>query len=433
VTAARIVAVLALFAGVSVAQTVQSPSSARVMRVFHRSLRNSTRDVDRVTRELAALGPDAIAPLFEIAAGETSELAGEQTLHPARLESASELARMALGRMRERDVLLFLDGLVDDDSSPEVRLAAVRVLGDRQSSQALERLLDLGREYDPRELSSHAVRRTFQASLTRILSGNGSAWDRLGDELKSVGRPMLDWVVNALVQSGNPRSFEALPMLLGRDPGLDPLILTALSDLAERRPWLVEDELASAVTPFLDDEDWRLRKFAVVALGRIHSVDDLDQIAFMLEDEHPAVQRAARWSLEEMAGDDHGSTRGEWLGWFDRELESWADDRAEFEHDTERSNPGVVIAAVRNLARHPLFRHEAAELIVALLFERPELSVALCQALLQLGSGRAVPGLVDALSAQDADLRTNAWAVLTRLTGEELPADSEHWVQLVLE
>ena len=57
----------------------------------------------------------------------------------------------------------------------------------------------------------------------------------------------------------------------------------------------------------------------------------------------------------------------------------------------------------------------------------------MCQTLIELDSRRAVPGLVDALSDNDEQLRLNAWDALKRLTGEDLPLEVDRWSELAFE
>jgi HEAT repeat protein len=90
--------------------------------------------------------------------------------------------------------------------------------------------------------------------------------------------------------------------------------------------------------------------------------------------------------------------------------------------------PAELVVALGELTRHPLYRHEVAVEVAALL-ERSESEVKnlVFSALWRLRSPRAVPLLLEQLHSEDEDLRSRVHELLGALTGLRLPAQASSW------
>ena len=67
----------------------------------------------------------------------------------------------------------------------------------------------------------------------------------------------------------------------------------------------------------------------------------------------------------------------------------------------QQGNPAQALTAARELASHPLYRHEMAPALVGLIAAQPRLSSQLFPMVERLAARESIPALVDLLFATD--------------------------------
>jgi len=142
------------------------------------------------------------------------------------------------------------------------------------------------------------------------------------------------------------------------------------------------------------------------------------------------MAQAASWSLKRVSHQQLPAERAAWESWHAAESRWSETERAGAIQALESQDAAEVVAALRQLSEHPLYRHENAAAIVRLLErEEPELVLAACAALSQLDSMLAADELVALLARPEEDVRAAAHAALLAISGRQLPAELRAWQQ----
>jgi HEAT repeat protein len=185
------------------------------------------------------------------------------------------------------------------------------------------------------------------------------------------------------------------------------------------RPWSLAGRSARYCATFLRSPEATERARAARLAGELHELELVPDVIALLEDGELAVRRSAEGALARMAGVPLGAEAAAWEAWHERELD-WRDTRwSELLATLVGARAGPANEALRELARHPLFRHEVARALAESLPEQPStVALASCVELENIGSRWAVPGLVSALERGPAQLKAAAWRTLRALSGE---------------
>lgn len=395
-----------------------------------------------VSAELAALGPDAIPTLFGILSGTL-----EGPLPSAREEGSSQrivevdalpafphqdgIVLYALSRLPSGRVIEDVTSAALARPSLDVRLVAMRVLAQSDDVTAAEAWLAITAEIEEIMLLRPYVQGPVEGALADILARNHSGFARLVPHMKQMPRKLAPLVARAVAVAGRAQGIDVLTSMLGRDRDLDLVLLPQIANLSESAIGGLSDDQFSWIRPFLGDEDWRVRREAVLGLGRMQDFRSYAEIIGRLSDEQRLVQQAALWSLRKMSGRNFEEDGERWRAWFSEESQ-WFETRGVVLIENLRdADPAVVVEAVRELVQRPLFKHEIAEaMAVTLHNSNPLVVIGAAAALAELGSVRAVRPLCEALSLSDAEARRAAHAALSRLTGQTWPLESEEWPRL---
>jgi HEAT repeat protein len=133
---------------------------------------------------------------------------------------------------------------------------------------------------------------------------------------------------------------------------------------------------------------------AAECLGRIEDFDSVSELTELLEHPHPDVGRAAHEALKTITGANLRPDAELWRSWLVAEAEWFAASEARIAADLDGSNPVKKMAAIAELAGHPLHRRETARLLARTLpHETDELVRVGCVALRQLRASTALPFL----------------------------------------
>jgi len=419
-----------------------APLEAEVWELFE-SLTSGAGDRALVHKRLLERGPKLVPILFGMLTGEVldhdreAETRGswsevEQQLGVSDRLRAEELVYETLAALPPRSVVDYLESVITTEAPTEYRVLAARVLALAGGPRALEVLIAIIADMDPLQLQRPYLRGPFVTSLETLMSRHPRVLGELPEELEDLDLAVVLLIAESLpttaVREGIPCALE----LFGRDGQLDLILMgliaeMASSPIADSDPWS-RLECQEAVRLQLRSEDWRMRRTAAVAAAKLHDLESLEQLAKMIDDEHRSVQRVAAWSLQEMTGQRIEADRERWLDWIEAERAWFAGPRQELEWSMLSGRDSEVIAGIRGLMRHPLYRDSAAELLGPLLQgASPGVFGAARAALIQLDSPRAVAFFVPCLESQEDLKRSGAWSALRSLTTLDLPAEREAW------
>jgi HEAT repeat protein len=396
---------------------------------------------EEATADLVALGADAVPTLFGFLAG---TLEGPRpALRDATPSQIAAIDPDAIALEQDAIVsaaLLHLPSarVVDDvtaaatgGASLQTRLVAMRVLGACDSPSAVDAWMEIASEIDEVELGRAFVRGPCESALGDVLARGPNAFAHLAPHVKALPRKLAPLVVRAVSGAGRAQGVDVLVSMLGRDRDLDLAILPEIASLAENALGGLTEQQLTWIRPFLGDEDWRIRREAAVALGRVHDARSYREIVGCLSDGHRLVQQAGLWSLRHMSGRDFDDDGERWRAWFEEETR-WYETRGVARIESLRDpDPAVVMEAARDLVQRPLYKHEIAESLSTVLHSSNALLVTgVAEALAELGSPRAVRPLCAALSHSDPAVRRAAHAALRKLTGHSWPMASAEWARL---
>jgi len=218
-----------------------------------------------------------------------------------------------------------------------------------------------------------------------------------------------------------------LAALLGRSPGLDPLILARLSQRTGGRG-AADDSVLESIRRYLGRPEPELVSAAATACGDLGDDLAVVQLIGLVDHEDARVRQSVFKALHEISGLALGSDAERWTSWYQSELRWWEDESEPLLVLVE-SGHGVEFArAARIVLEHHLFRDRIAESFAQVLRRHNPQEVHLsCRALEQLRSPVAVRALVECLDRDEPLVRESAWRALRAITGAELPPEADSW------
>ena len=381
---------------------------------------------------LAALQPAPVSELFlvlredAIPADWDPRGAPERQLAPP-LHDAVEQALAALPWASVRPMLA---SSVVTAAGEDVRAFALRLLERSGDAHDLRLFVRLAAPHDGGEPPGRELRRALERALTAVLARDPEAVrsiPTLFDVAAPVHRAAL---VRAVEVSRAPEALTTLMHLLGRMPALDPLVLIAITRLAEGQPLPGDPHVQSAVRAYLTRGDSTLVQQAALATGALEDQGAVATLCALLRSRNDGIVRAAHEALRRVSGKQLPPDPLLWESWLHEETVWWEERGPRLFGELSRGEPQVTAAAIVEIGRHRLYRHELAGALCVVLGRRePELARLACGALGQLGSWAAVAALADCLDRREARVVAAAREALVRITGLQAPTSRQAWLR----
>lgn len=213
-----------------------------------------------------------------------------------------------------------------------------------------------------------------------------------------------------------PEGLTAFASLLGLRPEADVLVLTAIERAAKRAPEAPDRRLTGEVLRLASTSDVAA---SVAAIGALEALDDAESVPLLvglLDHPNGGVRQRAERALVALTG-QHLASPEEWDAWCQGEEEWWCARGADCLTRLGIARDAEVVALLRELGRHRLYRHAIAPAIVGELEVRGADVAAYGAAVLgNLGSRTAVPALSRlALEQEDPTASRALSAALARL------------------
>lgn len=400
--------------------------------VLARRSPSDERSPAELAHALADLGSRAVPMLYELATGRGLEsLIGEEWLPAAwscEPERIPELCALALESAPRAAVLAHLADVLDGGPTYHERLVILRVLAGQGSGEGLELVLRSARELGDLELLRPRVRLALRAALSSILRGEPRSFERLLARLDTLESALCEVLVEAIGEAGRRQGMLVLTRLLESGQVTRGRVVEAMAELESMRPWDLGGQTLASCGPLFRSPDASERALVARLVGSLHSIESIPDLLLLASDSDALVRRCALGALADMANQPFDPEVEVWESWYLRE-QAWQEAHWSGLLETLVAlQPGPANEALRELTRHPLYRHEAARAIAESLREQPPMvALAACAELENLGSYLALPGLVAALEEGHAQLKAGAWRALRRLTGQERPLSMELW------
>ncbi|MBK7643858.1 MAG: HEAT repeat domain-containing protein [Planctomycetes bacterium] len=278
--------------------------------------------------------------------------------------------------------------------------------------------LELAGGIEELHLQRAYVRAQLEEALSCGLARSPESFEALAKSTRTLERRLLPAVVNACAQAAQRQGMDVLWNLRGRDRELDLALLERLPELGAASLGALDELQLAWLGSFLADEDPLVRSNALLAFGRVCDPTHAQALCDALADPDGRVVQAALWALKRVSGGQLFVERADWESWLRSEV-AWSDAERPLEMQAlESPDPARVVEALRELTRHPLYRHESAGAVSRLLVhEDPALLCAACAALEQLGSMAGTQGLDSLLNSADAQVIAAAQRAQRTLTG----------------
>lgn len=377
----------------------------------------SEESLDRRLQSVVGLGTDVVPHAVRLAAGRSSG--------PPLAPRERELLTLALERWPEEPCIQAALLLLGAEPTLEDATAVARLLGSFAGGRGVQPLCAIVRALDPSELRHPRVANDFEDALAAMLARDRLAHGFVREEIPRADARLLSIVVGALGKAPSDDSIALLERLLGRDAELDARILEAYGMQGALLPRCAEGACAEAVRRYLNDRDPKLRRHAVVALGRLGDTTVAGALVAGLDDRDRRVRGASLWALRRVTG----------LGW-SADAARWELHLESEERWLATTFPGLADAfldanasrareAVHEVAKHVWVRHATApRLALAFEHEAPAVAIAACEALGRLGGPEAARALEQARLGSRSEVREAAERALLALRAREAEGPS---------
>jgi HEAT repeat protein len=349
-------------------------------------------------------------------------------VHPLALEQRTPVLRETLACLPANAVLEHLSTRLESNPETQVRLLIAELLGGIEDPDACQLLISLIEGLEPLELRRRYVQETLEGALAAHLLRAPDAIDLVWQSGFDAPAERLGIFARAVGATRTAHGVDLLADWLDTHPDADAELLTQIGRALGAGGLAVPPSTLAAVRSKILAEEPDVRRSAIIAAGRLRDEAAFEDLVRMLTDQPQLVSASARWSLHAISGVDLGAEGQAWLDWRERELIWLSEQAPALLEDLQSQTPGVILAAVSEVLRHPLHRHVVADALGPLIAHAdPGVARSVCVAIARLDSSHSVPWLLAALQQSDPELQSHAAQALRRLTGLDLPPDHDAW------
>jgi HEAT repeat protein len=417
---------------------------AHVWSVLESAAERGSLEDAAVVDELTAAGPASIAVLYQAWNGRRPQPEGKSGARGRRSGSPSRFSarqRLAMERTLERALEAtgkygLREFLREEAHRGEDGAAALRVLVllQRVGPPAAAGLaLEVAAEIEAQGLDSATAWEAFEKTVRACLARDAGAFEEIAAGLADLGPTAFGHAVDALVDEGSPRAFRLLLDQVGTEERRDVVLLGRLvegvSPFDDRNRRAVLERAQAA----LEARSPALRRMAARCLGELQDEESCRALIGLLEDPDRGVRASAHQALQTLSGVTLAPQRDLWSAWWRGEQEWWDSRSFPALEALHKGSESRVLAAIRELAGHRLYRRRLTDELVAVLkYDQVALRSAACAALGQLECERALPHLRGALEDPDSRVRAVAWQGLRIITGMDLPPTPTAWDKVAM-
>lgn len=419
----------------SAAQAPATIEDARIVardaasRLLRGARQPQTFDAQAATRGIAVLGGPVVPALLAMLA--ERNVPAVEDLPEQGLSSLQEsVVLAAIARIGAAPVEAALDPWLATETSVRTRSAALLALGEVAPADGLTRMLAIALTAEEKALDPK-LEKALRRGVAGVLERSDRALTLLEHNWRT-GRPeLIPALALAVGDTRDPQGVALLADILEWHPEQSLLLMSQIQVIGPSPMQSVNLELGRMLAPLLRGDDARLASAALLTLAALRDEALVPRAIELLEGDSEALARDAHSALSRVTGVSFPPVRALWHNWHKGEVEWFSrDSRHAIDHLDSDKNEEIV-AAIRELSQHRLYRAELVEALgEALAHPSPTIRVHVCRGLQQLGSEAAVPALVLALDDEDEQVRKSAWQALVDLTGLNDPPDAPLWRSL---
>jgi HEAT repeat protein len=338
-----------------------------------------------------------------------------------------DLVLKALGHVSERALLRHAERLLKPLTPPDAaRAVAIRLLALGAGKDSMGRMFGIACP-DKNAPIERACEEALEWSIEFLLATDPSGTrDGLMRLLNGANVPLLPATLRALGDHGDPAGLEVLLLIAERHLLLRNQVFAQARRLGASGDSGLDQRFATLARRHLDPNEPNLARSAALVLGELCDPGCVPELIELLG--KPQVSMEAHWALGRISGLGLTADRDPWRLWYAGEKVFFGGPYEECLNDLHGSHRGRAAAAIRELSRHRLYRHEvAAELALALKQAPPLRRRLLCNALEAMASLPTAPTLVPLLEDPDPAVAAAALRALGVMTRLDLPADRKAW------
>lgn len=389
-------------------------------------------------RRLAGLDALDVPALFYLAAEGLLPLSAEEGPAWPRtvLDGESRaIVRESLAARPRRELVPFLTDLAAGKLDASLRLEALRLLGSVGTGDHLKLLVRLTLPAQERGPVVPDLRTGFRDAMSAILQRDPPALQEVPMLFSDSPPGLAGSIVEALARQPGRNATRTLATLLGRSPGLDPLLLARLSERGAFRDArdARDESVFESVRRYLKQGDPSLVCAAALACGNLRDDGSVELLIGLVDHRDERVRNGVFDALRAISGLSFDREPARWTSWYHAELRWWNEEADSLLVRIERGRGQDFSRASCEVLQHRLFRDRIAESFVVALHREDAEEVRLaCRALEQLASPVAIRGLVECMSEEaDPKLREAACKALRAITGADYPPESDSWAKLL--
>ena len=398
-----------------------------VAALLERAMPQTEAALESLGRELLALGPEATDELFW--AHWQGALQADWTPGRERALTLSEgqLGAVRHALLREPDDALhaLCDSIRSAAWDPDQRSAALDVIAERRFPGDLEPGLLLAAPPDAERPLPRALRAALRAALSAIIAREPGVGPVLRMRFATLGTALQPLVIDALGELEPELALDQLAGCLDQAAQLDVLVLRELERAALRAALPAPLHVRGAVREQLLRNDPARSILAARCSAALSDADAVAPLIELLAREDANVRDAARAALRALAGMDLGARASDWERWHQQELAFWRGPGPALLQELQHMQPLEMGAAIRDLARHRLYRSEIGAAILPCLQNSEEgVRVLACAALSTLRVYGAQHALAELLDDESELVRKAARDALMLLAAESRAGSS---------
>ena len=390
-----------------------------------------TRDEVELRRNLVFIGKDAIPPLFEVwQKGRVPRSWRTDADYVLLLdERQMRIVVAAFDALPEKDVNDFLGSLASNDSPRDIRIKGIKLLGEIGDPATLRLLGQLATPFEHGEGSIPRVMRgAFGAALARLVERDVVKTNHLRELFLDVPVGLMATIVQSLGAMEGPGAARSLAALLGRQPKLDPLILSKIASRERSSNPLDDEDLRTAVRALLRSADPMVLASAARTSGVLGDEEATEELVSLVAHRDASVRLNAGDALKRITGLDFRRNAELWANWYEEEMRWWDTESSDVLLALETAEGVELTRAIVAGLKRRLHRHRIAEsLVLRLRDQNPDQVRLACAALAQLRASFAVRELIACLEHSESRVREAAHKALLTITEKNLPLRVEAW------
>jgi hypothetical protein len=244
--------------------------------------------------------------------------------------------------------------------------------------------------------------------------------------------PILEAVLFALGEARDPRALEMLGDVMAFDRDMRELCLSQVRLVGRSAFADVNQRVVDIASSYLDVEQPSLCRTASLALGELQADEAIPELIQLLDHDEHGLSENAHWALRKITGMRFHNDPGMWTVWYREEMRWFQESARDVYAKLGSRVRHEAMAAIREVSRHTLNRHELARELARVLYHPyTDCRVKACEGLVRLGSTDVLPDLVYALGDREERVAAAAHAALVALTGGDRGPDPRDWEGLL--